>query len=78
MRYYKFFKFDDMTYRQAIGVWWYSNVKRHWHNWRLKRMFEADPTRPRYLPKAGGFTPEAYRWALDMANAEIEQVDVDH
>lgn len=62
----RYFRLPDMTVREAIGLWWYNNVKRHWHNWRIERMWKADPERPSICPRAGALGPDAYRWAKDQ------------
>ena len=67
----RYFRLPWMTRRQAIGLWWYNNVRRHWSNWRIRRMWRADPHRPSICFKAGALGPEAMTWA-HSAVARIE------
>jgi len=62
-----------MTRRKAFGLWWYNNVKRHWHNWRLKRMWEAEGRPTKLLPRAGAIRPDTWQWATD----EIRKLGLD-
>lgn len=51
---------------ERLRLWWYNNVKRHWHNWRIRCMWRADPDRPRHCPQAGRITPETMEWARNV------------
>jgi len=62
-----YFRLPGMTRRQAVSLWWYNNILRHWHNWRIRRMWKADPNRPEICVKAGAFSPRAWEWALQQA-----------
>lgn len=49
--------------RERIRLWWYNNFLRHYHNWKVHRMWLADPNAPKICPRAGRITPEAIAWA---------------
>ena len=64
MRYYRL---HEMTRRRAFSLWLYNNVLRHWHNWRIRKMWRDDPDRPTICPQAGAIGPDAMRWAIEAA-----------
>ena len=67
-----YYRLPDMTIRQAWGVWWYNNLLRHYHNWRVRRMWCNDINRPSLCPRASALTPAAMRWALDHSYIDNE------
>jgi hypothetical protein len=46
-----------------LRIIFYNHVKRHWHNWRIRRMWRDDPNRPKVCPQAGAISQEILDWA---------------
>lgn len=51
----------------------YNLVSRHWHNWRIRRMWRADPNRPTICPHAGPISRHALDWAKDAFVAQRKE-----
>lgn len=62
----KYYRLEWMTRRYAIGLWFYNNIKRHYHNWHIRRMWRADPNRPTICVQAGALRPKTMRWAKEQ------------
>ena len=39
-----------MTLRNRVGLWWY-NATVPYKNWKIRRMWRADPKRPKQCPQ---------------------------
>jgi hypothetical protein len=77
-----YFRLPGMTRRQAISLWWYNNVKRHWRNfvWRhgsVRRQWMAEGRDPRYFPQAGAFNKESWAWALEQGKKIEAEIDME-
>ena len=47
-------------------ILFYNYVMRHWYNWRIRRMWRADPNRPGICPQAAPIQQKHLDWANDV------------